>query len=54
MFRYVIIPSETNAGRGIRWLNLYRFLAIYHGRNSIRALTPSELRDAGIVESDRC
>jgi len=47
MPRFLIVRADCDSGRGTRGLNLYRFLAIYHGRRSVELISSSRVKHGG-------
>jgi len=46
MTKFLVVSAGGTSGRGGRGLNLYWFLAKYHGRKAVRLVTRAALRDA--------
>ncbi|MFV1964378.1 MAG: hypothetical protein ACC628_03065 [Pirellulaceae bacterium] len=52
MSRFLIVQADFPSGRGTRGMNLYRFLAIYHGRKAVRLATTRELLASEPISTD--
>lgn len=52
MAKFLILRADYPAGRGVRGMNLYRFLGMFHGRRAVELLSSADLKRSGQKSCD--